>query len=119
MKLSEIRLTTCEIVPSLEFSQALLRQQVQDGHFNYPCYSIQGQMVDIVSKNLSIPIDASGRRIEMTDITFQNIGEKPILLATAAGTIANETALTLSNDIILEDSKQSTASHLIGGSKSF
>jgi hypothetical protein len=38
-----MRLTTIEIVPSIEFQKALLDLQMSKGYFVYPTYSIQGQ----------------------------------------------------------------------------
>lgn len=60
VKFSNMRLTTTEVVPSIEFQRALLDLQMAKGYFAFPTYSVQGQQVDIKSANLSQPIDAAG-----------------------------------------------------------
>lgn len=114
-----MRLTTLEIVPSLEFQKALIDLQMSRGYFAYPCYAIQGQQVDIKSANLSQPIDAAGSRVEFTDITFVNEGAKAIVAPTA-NLGGNSQCLISNNELILSglDTLAGVNSQLyIGGNK--
>ncbi len=112
-----MRLTTIEIVPSIEFQKALLDLQMSKGYFVYPTYSIQGQQVDIQSANISTPIDAAGSRVEYTDITFINEGKKQIATAPAATLIGNEAYLWAHNELFLAGSAGDPADLRKSGSK--
>lgn len=73
--MSNLRLTTLEIIPPASFIESLLDRQVEKGWFNYPNYSIQGYEIDLASTGGTLPVDAGGSRVEFTDICFVNEGQ--------------------------------------------
>lgn len=112
-----MRLTTIEIVPSIDFQKALLDLQMSKGYFVYPTYSIQGQQVDIQTQNISTPIDAAGSRIEFTDMTFINEGSVQIGTNPGATLKLNSDYLWSFNELMLTGAAAGARNPLLGGGK--
>lgn len=86
------------------------------GYLAFPCYSVQGQQIDIKSANLAPPIDAAGARVEYTDITFVNEGTTATTVpaATIAG---NVDLLVETNELQLASSDAGASNLQRGGNK--
>ncbi len=110
-----MRLTTLEIVPSIEFQKALLDLQMSKGYFVYPTYSVQGQQVDIQSANISTPIDAAGSRVEYTDITFINEGDVQVGPVPAATIAAIKNYVMANNELLISGTQAAQKQTWAGG----
>ncbi len=54
VKLTDIKLHTCEILPSAEYKKSILDLQSSKGYLAYPVYSIQNQVLDVRTVNGSL-----------------------------------------------------------------
>lgn len=118
VKFTNLRLTTLEIVPSIEFQKALLDLQMSKGYFVYPTYSVQGQQVDITSANIQLPIDAAGSRVEYTDVCFIDETGAPYGRATLATRADLKAYFKASNELVLANTLANAGSVIEkGGSK--